>query len=427
MLRWFFKMVVWLFLAVALSIFLIDETGRTSLEWLGWRLEIRTSLLVAGFFIILFIGIYTDRLLGYILALPSRFSGYLSAANQRKGLDSAAQSLASLAIGDSRGAARHAARSRRFLGAHSLPDLLLLQSAALRGDDASQRQFFESLLKQDDFAHLGHAGLMRLENGTGNTSAALSHGRTAFRISGYLPAVGKALFSLEARAHNWPEAIKALKAAKPDLDPSQTDHYFAALYYMQAQDIGNETPNSAEQLKLLQLSLKHDEGFSPSALACAAIFGALGRPRKQISTLEKALSHRPHPDICLALFNAYGGDARALARFLRRTDKLGASNTTLLSAARFAYKLGLWGECRRLLEAIPVPERTVETWHLFADVLSHAPSGISAPWPDVSQCLELASSAKPSPHWHCGSCGHSEHDWSLTCVDCSGFLTIIHS
>ncbi len=427
MLRWFFKMVIWLFLAIALAIFLIDETGRTSLEWLGWRLEIRTSLLVFAFFIIMLIGIYTDRFLGYILALPSRFSGYLSATNQRKGLDSAAQSLASLAIGDSRGAARYAARSRRFLGAHSLPDLLLLQSASLRGDDASLRQFFESLLKQEDFAHLGHAGLMRLEDGTGNTSAALSHGRAAFRISGYLPVVGKALFSLEARSHNWPEAIKALKAAKPDLDPSQIDHYFAALYYMQAQDAKDQDADHAERLKLLQMSLKYDAGFSPSALSCAAIFAELGRLRKQIAILEKALSRRPHPDICVALFDAYGGDAAALARFLRRTDKLGTSDTTLLSAARFAYKLGLWGECRRLLEAIPSNDRTSETWQVFADVLSQSPAGIFPPWPDVSQCLQLAASAKPSPHWHCGSCGHSEHDWTLTCVDCSGFLTITHS
>ncbi len=423
MLRWFFKMVIWLFLFIALSIFLIDQPGRTSLEWLGWHLEIRTSLLAAAFVVIIFIGIYTDRFLGYISALPSRFSGYVSAANQRKGLDAASVSLAALAIGDSRGAARHAARSRRFLGAHSLPELLLLQSAAMRGDEASLRQFFEKLLEQDDFAHLGHAGLMRLEDGTGNTSAALSHGRTAFRISGHLPVVGKALFSLEARSRNWPEAIKALKAAKPDLDPSQTDHYFAALYYMQAQD----APNQAEQLKLLQLSLKHDGGFSPAALACAAIFGEQGRTRKQIAILEKALSIRPHSDICSALFDAYGGDAGALARFLRRTDKLGTSDITLLLSARFAYKLGLWGECRRLLEAIPSNDRTSETWQFFADVLSQSPPGIFPPFPDASQCLQSAASAKPSPRWHCGSCGHSEHDWTLTCVDCSGFLTITHS
>ena len=62
-------------LAAALASWLGAQPGMLSLEWLGWQVEMRTSLAVALLVVLALLLLFVDRLLRGLLQLPHGLAG----------------------------------------------------------------------------------------------------------------------------------------------------------------------------------------------------------------------------------------------------------------------------------------------------------------------------------------------------------------
>ena len=196
--------------------FLNKQPGMTTLEWLGWRVEARTSLLVVITVGLIWLAIMLDRIIGVITGLPGRISGSINSRRQEQGHQALAIGLVAASAGDGREAMRQSKKAKRLMGEAPLTDLLSAQAASLTGDPDAASRYFETLADQRETAFFGKAGLMRLEAERGDDNAALAMGREAFALNNKAPGLAKALYALEAQHGNWAKAIDALHAAGRD-------------------------------------------------------------------------------------------------------------------------------------------------------------------------------------------------------------------
>ena len=420
MLRRLISIVVLLAIAGFIASFLQAQPGVTQIEWLGWRIEARTSLLIAIALVGVWLIVCFDRLLGYLVHLPGRISSGWSQRRNKQGNHALALGLIAASTGDGREALRQSKRAQRLIGDDTLTGLLSAQAAALTGDQAAAARYFETLGNERETAFLGKAGLMRLEIEDGRHEDALTTGRAAFALNNNAPSLAKALFILEAQHQHWPEAIAALEVARRDqsMKKQLVDASFAALYYSAAAD--------QDSIKSLKSALKYDPGFTPAVLAAALHYEGQDKPRKQIKILEQGFANTPHPDVADALFMAWGGDEKALAKMIRFCAKHGNLTDGLLATARIAMGLQLWGEALRLLRLIPDEGQNISMWQMMADIADHAPDD-AADWPTREDALMKAASAPRPSSWRCASCGAPHLEWSATCSACDSFAQVHYS
>jgi len=436
MIRRIFTFILLVALVGTVTSFLARQDGTTVIEWLGWRIEARTSLLVASMLVLIWVMVAFDRLFGFIVHLPGRLSGGIRERRRRQGNRALALGLVAASVGDRREAQRQSRRANHLVGNDMLTDLLNAQVAALEGDTTAAGKYFQRLTTSRESAFFGHAGLMRLEAENGTDAKALDAGRAAFALNPKAPALARALFVLEAKHGHWKRAITALLAARrhgastgENADQGlSTDHTLAALYLEYArQQAANGALKPA--LKSLDETLRHQPGFVPAALLKARLLDENNQRRKALAVLETAFLASPHPELARTIMQLQSGnEAKALARLTTLADKAGNPPEAVLAAADAAREIRLWGEAKRLVEHIPEDKRDSRAWQILADVASHAPEETKAEhasWPRRDDCLLRAATAPRPAGWTCSGCGTVTPAWHSTCPSCGRFASLI--
>ena len=430
MLRRLFGLALIIIITGGIASFLNSQDGYTVIEWMGWRLEARTSVLVAvaaGFILLI---VAFDRLVGAIIGLPDRISSRLSRRRQEQGHHALALGLVAASAGDARESARQAKKATHLMGENTLTDLLSAQAAGLNGDYAAATSFFEKLSQHRETAFFGKAGLMRLQAEDGRAEAALTTGREALQLNPNAPTLGKAVLALEVRHQHWEEALTALNIAArgEDMKPENTRHIEAVLQFKKAEAAIENNTSDDMIIKMLEASLKADPGFVPAALAIRAYYAEAGRGRKIGTMLTRAFAANPHPEIAQALYETWSGhndyDTDAFAKLIKLIDKGGNDQGAVLAAARIAMRLSLWGEALRLITMIPEEDRPNNAWQMMADLAEHAPETPGQKWPEKAASLVKASTAKPGQRWVCQNCHSAHQDWHDTCPSCDGFASL---
>lgn len=430
MLRRLFGLVFVIIVTGAIASFLNSQGGYTIIEWMGWRIEARTSLLIAiagGFMIIV---IAFDRFVGMLIGLPDRISGRIAERRQEQGHHAVALGLVAASAGDAREAQRQAKKATKLMGNSTLTELLSAQAAGLNGDHAAAVTFFEKLSRQRETAFFGKAGLMRLHAEEGRTEEALSTGREALYLNQNTPELAKALMALETRHQNWDEALAALKVASRD-NAMERDDYAnleAVLHFKKGEAQQSEDVSSDQVIKSLEMAHKADPRFIPAALTLAALYEEHGKARKINTVLKRSFAACSHPDLAMALYERWSGgnqqDADALTKLIRLIDKHGNDHACLIAAARLSMQLSLWGEALRLIMIIPAEERNIVAWQVLADLAEHAPETPQDDWPDRTEALVSAASAKHPHGWVCQTCQTTHPEWIALCSSCDGFATM---
>jgi uncharacterized membrane-anchored protein len=156
------RLVGFVLVGAALASWLGAQPGMLQLEWLGWQLEMRTSLAVAILVILALALVFIDRLFRGLLGLPSWLGRNLSRRRTESGHRALTLGLMAVSAGEPDEARRQAARAQRLLAAPQLTDLLSAQAAHMSGDHKAAGRYFTSLTRDRDTAFLGHIGLARL-------------------------------------------------------------------------------------------------------------------------------------------------------------------------------------------------------------------------------------------------------------------------
>ena len=181
----FFRL-LWLFILILLATgaanWLMSQPGNLSIEWLGWQMEMPSSLavtLVVGFALIV---VFFDRLLRMLRSMPGFLGGRWRERRETAGHRALTLGLMAVSAGEPVEARRQAARARRLLNSPQLAALLSAQAAHLAGDHAAARRYFTALIDDQNTAFLGQIGLMRLAVDSKDSPAALMAARKALDL-----------------------------------------------------------------------------------------------------------------------------------------------------------------------------------------------------------------------------------------------------
>lgn len=430
MLRRLIILAALILIAGFMTSFLMQQDGVTIIEWLGWQIEIRTSLLVTAGVVLIVAVVMVDRLIGFIARLPYLLRHGLRQRRHDAGQEALALGLVAASVGDRREAVRQEKKARRLIGESMLTHLLTAQVAALEGKTDVASQYFSQLAENRDTAYFGEAGLMRLKLESGDDDAALAAGRAAFAHKKDEPALARALFTLEARRRNWSEAITALAVVRRNTQEEATrqhaDRAMAVLHYLLASQ-QDEHEDRKTALKTLEKGLGFAPGLLPAAVLASAWYQDQNQHRKAVSVLEKAFMDTPHPDLAEALLVLSKGDETSrLTRLMQLADRGGNKPDALFIAARMAVAIELWGEALRLMEMIAEDDRDAASWALLAQIARHLPGteeDAEAAY-QTDACLERAATAPRGSVWQCQSCGVTSMTWQDTCPECDSFATL---
>ena len=416
-------------LAAALASWLGAQPGMLSLEWLGWQVEMRTSLAVALLVVLALLLLFVDRLLRGLLQLPSWLGRNLARRRTDSGHRALALGLMAVSAGEPDEARRQAARAQRLLSAPHLTDLLSAQAAHLSGDHRAADRYFTSLTRDKDTAFLGHVGLARLALEKDDPDTALTAARTALDLRPKSALAARQVLILEAERGNWGGALPALSvvmaAGEPDDDEAaMLAHQKAALAFLQAAD-KPAAPRDAATLRRmiasLQTTLAAWPGFWPAALRLADLHVEAGSAKKAVKPLETAFRNMPHDSLAArlaALWNVNEGSTVArLIKLIPDDGQLADEGRRVVAAA--ALERGLIGEGRRLLDEIGEGRRDAAAWRLAARLAATDEDNAAE-----TAALHRAGEAPRPRRWQCTSCQLLHADWQSHCSGCAGFATL---
>jgi HemY protein len=466
-----FIRLVWLILLVlvagALASWLASQPGMLQLEWLGYQLEMRTSLAVALVLVLGLIVIFADRLLRGLLDLPGLLGRNLARRRAAQGHRALALGMIAVSAGEPAEASRQASRAQRLLSAPQLTDLLSAQAANLSGDHRAAGRYFTSLTGNADTAFLGHIGLARLALEDDRSDDALAEAQKALSLRPKSALAARQVMVLQAERGNWDAALPALnvmalnvptpqmkapnmkapntKAGADDEDAQVIARHRAALNFLLAREgvpefMGAESTGGgfmetgssgpvhsstvhSSTVNQLQTALAAWPAFWPAAILLADIHLAAAAPRKAVKSLEAAFRVMPHAAIATRLQTAWNSnEGKTVARLLKLVAASGDTAHEARSVvAAVALAHGLTGEAGRLIGEIPDAERDAATWRLAAQL---AESGDNPDPAAANKALRMAGEAPRPRRWQCTSCQQLHDRWQAHCAGCAGFATL---
>lgn len=461
-----FIRLVWLILLVlvagALASWLASQPGMLQLVWLGYQLEMRTSLAVALVVVLGLIVIFADRLLRGLLDLPGLLGRNLARRRAAQGHRALALGMIAVSAGEPAEACRQASRAQRLLSAPQLTDLLSAQAANLSGDHRAAGRYFTSLTGNADTAFLGHIGLARLALEDDRSDDALAEAQKALSLRPKSALAARQVMVLQAERGNWDAALPALnvmalnvptpqmttpntkapntKAGADDEDAQVIARHRAALNFLLAREgvpefmgaestgggfmeTGSSAPVHSSTVNQLQTALAAWPAFWPAAILLADIYLAAAAPRKAVKSLEAAFRAMPHAAIATRLQTAWNSnEGKTVARLLKLVAASGDTAHEARSVvAAVALAHGLIGEAGRLIGEIPDAERDAATWRLAAQL---AESGDNPDPAAANKALRMAGEAPRPRRWQCTSCQQLHDRWQAHCAGCAGFATL---
>ena len=456
-----FIRLVWLILLVlvagALASWLASQPGMLQLVWLGYQLEMRTSLAVALVVVLGLIVIFADRLLRGLLDLPGLLGRNLARRRAAQGHRALALGMIAVSAGEPAEACRQASRAQRLLSAPQLTDLLSAQAANLSGDHRAAGRYFTSLTGNADTAFLGHIGLARLALEDDRSDDALAEAQKALSLRPKSALAARQVMVLQAERGNWDAALPALnvmalnvptpqmttpntKADADDEDAQVIARHRAALNFLLAREgvpefmgaestgggfmeTGSSGPVHSSTVNQLQTALAAWPAFWPAAILLADIYLAAAAPRKAVKSLEAAFRAMPHAAIATRLQTAWNSnEGKTVARLLKLVAASGDTAHEARSVvAAVALAHGLTGEAGRLIGEIPDAERDSATWRLAAQLVESADNPDPAA---ANKALRMAGEAPRPRRWQCTSCQQLHDRWQAHCAGCAGFATL---
>ncbi len=432
-----FSLVLFLIIAALAASWLARQPGELRLEWLDWRVEIRTSLAIAILVMLAALLVFADRLWRRLLSLPGWFGSSLRHRRDAAGHRALTLGLMAVSAGEPGEAKRQATRAQRLLkSAPQLTDLLSAQAAHLAGDKRAAGRYFRSLTTSDDTAFLGYIGLARLAHEDDRPDDALAAARQALDLKPKSAMAAAQVLGLEAARGNWAAAAPALDvviAAGDQANPAdraRLQRQKTVIAYLQGKVTidgdGGEAPSGKADIKraLRQLegALAEDPGFWPGVLLVAGYYGDTGNKRKAGKLLEAGFRAMPHTALADMMRDLWGvNDGAYVAKLMKLVSGMQgeAADDAASIVAAAALDAGIDGEAKALLARIDDAEKDVTAWQLLARLAEMNEDAVG-----VAAALRSAGDAPRPRGWQCQSCHVMSNEWHSHCRNCDAFATL---
>ena len=403
----------------ATASWLSNQPGTMQIEWLGWRMELPTSLAVVVILAFGVITVFFDRLFRTIVGIPGWLGGKLRQRRDDAGHRALTLGFLAVSAGEPAQASKYASRAGRLMKAPQLTGLLAAQASHLNGDHQAASRYFTSLLDDPETVFLGHIGLMRLAIDNQDATKARDSARAALAIKPTSVLAARHLLKLETERADWQAALPALdviskvqkKSKNKSRNSDQAQNLMrqrCALEFLRAGDL--QVSDRQAAMSALVASLKIDPGFLPALIMLADLYLEDESYVKAAKILEKGFQRTPHSALVERLKHAWkSNDGQFIARLVKLLKKVNKKHHRLayhLVAAQ-ARAVGLDGEAERLLC-----------------------DGNNIVGKDQATCNatdndEVNPSDDRQPFWQCLCCKNLNEDWEPFCPACYEFASLV--
>lgn len=291
-------------LAVAASA-MIDQPGRASIQWLGWRLDMTAAAALMLIVLGALAAVAFWRTVIWVAQAPARADRARALARRRQASEALTRGFLAAAAQDGAEARRWAARAGELVeDAPALVRVLAAQAAEAAGDHAAAQAAYTAMLSFPEMKLAGHRGLMQLALAQGDGAAALAHAEAAYASGRPARWAWTALLQARLDEADWPGALDLVKGAadRKIVPPLIADRTRAALLAALAAEL-EAAPDPKARSQALDSALEAARlkpGFAPAAVAAARLLALDGKAARAGGLIEAAWKAAPHPAMWLA-------------------------------------------------------------------------------------------------------------------------------
>lgn len=408
------RLIVWLILIAGLSamaLFLADTPGMVQIEWPGYRITLRTSLLVALLGAAFLLSTWIILLIARLWEWPARRRIERQLLCQKAGLKALTQAATAIAMADTEKARKDIKRAQRYLDHAPLTLLMEAQWHEKQGAPASALPLYQELSTHEDTAKLGLRGLLQNAERKGDFSHALTLAQDASDQFPKDTALFVHTLGLMLREGKADDAIALLSAWRTHFRlPRDTRlHYLALSYCVKALALPVEARISWLH-KAYAMMPEHP--YIP--LALLASYGATQDARMR-GVLQRVWAQRPSPSLTALSLQWLNDQPDAKrTKLVRKLIRPAPEHLeAYLLTAYDAEVRSQLAEAYTALEAAIAIRESRRALTLMAEIESELSGADKA-----QHWFTRAASAPLEEQWICTHCGHASMEWDLFCPRC---------
>ena len=392
------------------------QSGISQIQWLGYQIQISTSILVGLVIIFTALIMLIDRVLRFLRNLPNMMAYGWQYRRKTNGERALGLGFVALAAGDSRSAQKQAKKAEKLLGKGLLPDLLAAQAAHLSGDKNAARRYFAQLSKNKDAAYYGLIGIMKLQSQNKDHERSLAAAQKALKIQPDSITALTHVFWRNIEEKKWEKSLEIIALLKPQLSNfakqrKQFKEREIGLCYLLAHDSSEQTVQSI----WLNRALKISESNIACRVGLARLYKKNKLNKQMTKIAERGFILNPHQDFVDLLRDDFANNT---AKFIVRLTKLARQSKFKIDAYRLVIAASLDADilppAMSLLSEIPQNEMTNEDFLLTADL---AEKQIDPNRAKIA--LQDAARAPRGKAWRCSACSTITAQFEPICPKCS--------
>ena len=427
------KLIIFILLIWYLSEFLANSEGETSINWMGWGIQIPTDQFVLILILFSILIIFIDRIWLAILNFPKAAFRRYEVNNNKKVEQKLVKAFLLASHGEFEAAAQEASLVAQNTKDKNLGKLLsshLNVFKNLNENSTNQKEisknYFKQLAAEPSTAFVGHLALMRQavldQEGINKI---IDKAERAIKFEPKSKQILEVLLFSYAKIGDVSNSLIHLKKLKnmKYVNNKIYQNIASDLNYMCALDC-LEKGNVSLATNHLKEAFKQKPNHILVSIKLANLLKGIGSKNKSINQLEKTFLLTSNHDVLDELVKKWnlktsGARVAKAINLLNKKSSQDIKNDLRIAVACYAISEKIWGEAEKLLNEVPIDKLTNKAYQALADI-----AGSKNNPETVKDNLEKAANAVEGFNYFCSSCGNKNNTWKLHCPKCDNLSTI---
>ena len=427
------KLVIFILLIWYLSEFFANSEGVTSVNWMGWGVQIPTDRFILILILFSILIIFIDRVWLAFLNFPKAAYRRYEVNNNKKVEQKLVKAFLLASHGEFESAAKEASLVAKNTKDKNLGKLLSTHLDVFKNLNENStnkkelsKNYFKQLTAQPSTAFVGHLALMRqaiLDKK--DTNEIIEEAGKAIKFEPKSKQILEVLLFSYAKVGDLTNSLVYLNKLKnmKYINHKIYQNIASDLNYMCALDC-LEKGNVNLATNHLKEAFKQKPNHILVSIKLASLLKGIGSKTKSINQLEKTFLLTSNHDVLDELSKKWdlktsGARVAKAINLLGKKSTKEISNDLKIAVACYAISEKIWGEAEKLLTEVPENKLTNKAYQAFADI-----AGSQNNPKIVKDNLEKAANADDGFNYFCSSCGNKNNKWELHCPKCDNLSTI---
>ena len=427
------KLVIFILLIWYLSEFFANSEGETSVNWMGWGVQIPTDRFILILILFSILIIFIDRIWLAFLNFPKAAYRRYEVNNNKKVEQKLVKAFLLASHGEFESAAKEASLVAKNTKDKKLGKLLSTHLDVFKNLNENStnkkelsKNYFKQLTAEPSTAFVGHLALIRQAiSDKKNINEIIEEAEKAIKFEPKSKQILEVLLFSYAKVGDLTNSLFYLNKLKnmKYINHKTYQNIASDLNYMCALDC-LEKGNVNLATNHLKEAFKQKPNHILVSIKLASLLKGIGSKTKSINQLEKTFLLTSNHDVLDELSKKWdlktsGARVAKAINLLGKKSTKEISNDLKIAVACYAISEKIWGEAEKLLTEVPENKLTNKAYQAFADI-----AGSQNNPKIVKDNLEKAANADDGFNYFCSSCGNKNNKWELHCPKCDNLSTI---